>query len=71
MMPVTHIFFCAWLKTQWKHASQAPSQTPLRHKWKPGLKIVIAAQDREIYFDYYKSFKNNKCMLMALKILKL
>ena len=38
---MTHIFYCAWLKTQVETCVTGTldmSQAPLRHKWKPGLK---------------------------------
>ena len=40
-VPVTHIFYCAWLKTQVETCVTGTldmSQAPLRHKWKPGFK---------------------------------
>ena len=39
-VPVTHIFYCAWLKTQVETCvtdTLDMSQAPLRHKWKPGF----------------------------------
>ena len=39
-VPVTHIFYCAWLKTQVETCVTGTldmSQAPLRHKWKPGF----------------------------------
>ena len=41
-VPVTHIFYCAWLKTQVETCVTGTldmSQAPLRHKWKPGLTL--------------------------------
>ena len=41
-VPVTHIFYCAWLKTQVETCITGTldmSQAPLRHEWKPGLKL--------------------------------
>ena len=38
---MTHIFYCAWLKTQVETCVTGTldmSQAPLRHKWKPGLR---------------------------------
>ena len=42
-VPVTHIFYCAWLKTQVETCVTGTldmSQAPLRHKWKPGFNNV-------------------------------
>ena len=44
-VPVTHIFYCAWLKTQVETCVTGTldmSQAPLRHKWKPGFTPVSA-----------------------------
>ena len=44
-VPVTHIFYCAWLKTQVETCVTGTldmSQAPLRHKWKPGLRGTLA-----------------------------
>ena len=41
-VPVTHIFYCAWLKTQVETCVTGTldmSQAPLRHKWKPGFML--------------------------------
>ena len=41
-VPVTHIFYCAWLKTQVETCVTGTldmSQAPLRHKWKPGFRL--------------------------------
>ena len=50
-VPVTHIFYCAWLKTQVETCVTGTldmSQAPLRHKWKPGFnktgKFILVAQ---------------------------
>ena len=43
-VPVTHIFYCVWFKTQVETCVTGTldmSQAPLRHKWKPGLKNAI------------------------------
>ena len=43
-VPVTHIFYCAWLKTQEETCVTGTldmSQAPLRYKWKPGLKASV------------------------------
>ena len=39
-VPVTHIFYCVWFKTQVETCVTGTldmSQAPLRHKWKPGF----------------------------------
>ena len=46
-VPVTHIFYCVWLKIQVETCVTGTldmSQAPLRHKWKPGLKPSRSSQ---------------------------
>ena len=44
-VPVTHTFYCAWLKTQVETCVTGTldkSQAPLRHKWEPGPQTRLA-----------------------------
>ena len=69
---MTHIFYCAWLKTQVEICVTGTldmSQAPLRHKWKPGLKKSNAyTNDIMYHMQVYLLFKCGSEILMQFCI---
>ena len=50
-VPVTHISYYAWLKTQVETCVTGTLEAPLRHEWKPGLTQVVAMCNNIACFD--------------------
>ena len=62
---MTHIFYCAWLKTQVETCVTGTldmSQAPLRHKWKPGFMCTILHSGPSMV---YMDTMSGQCILVV------